>query len=182
MTKKKVYVAGPAVFRPDALEHFKKVDQELREDGWEPLIPFDVNGDPEQVLDPKEIYRMNVEKIEACDIVMADMTPFRGTEPDSGTCFEVGMAVALGKTVLLYMTTPTNTTVLDRTEELFQETHPESMAQLDPDDEDPVFPDGMKAENFGMPLNLMFMFGKNRAMIFGDVFQAIRCLPDGLPF
>lgn len=166
----KVYVAGPDVFRADALEHFKKVDEHMRRGGWEPLIPFDVSGGPNPTLDPTDIYLMNLEKIKACDIVMANMTPFRGTEPDSGTCFEVGMAIALGKKVVLYMDTPINTTVLDRTETYFEYTHPNFEIMMD--DEDPVFPDKMRSENFGMPLNLMF-HGGAETLVFGGYFTAL---------
>ena len=35
------------------------------------------------------IYRANVAMIQRADLVMANLNPFRGAEPDSGTAFEV---------------------------------------------------------------------------------------------
>src|SRR3546814_17195676 len=43
------------------------------------------------------IYRANIALIQKADLVAANMNAFRGAEPDSGTAFEVGYAVALGK-------------------------------------------------------------------------------------
>jgi nucleoside 2-deoxyribosyltransferase len=34
--------------------------------------------------------------------VLANLNPFRGAEPDSGTCVEIGYALALGKRVVGY--------------------------------------------------------------------------------
>jgi nucleoside deoxyribosyltransferase len=46
------------------------------------------------------IYEANVALIRRADIVMANLDDFRGPgEPDSGTAFEVGFAVALQKPV-----------------------------------------------------------------------------------
>ena len=35
--------------------------------------------------------------------MLANLEPFRGSEPDSGTAFEVGYALALGKPVYAYL-------------------------------------------------------------------------------
>lgn len=48
------------------------------------------------------IYRANIALLRGCDAVMANLQDFRGTEPDSGTVFEVGYAVALGLPVWAY--------------------------------------------------------------------------------
>ena len=40
--------------------------------------------------------------IQRADLVMANLNPFRGAEPDSGTAFEVGYAIACGKPVWAY--------------------------------------------------------------------------------
>ena len=53
------------------------------------------NVAPEEIA--RHIYVSNVDLIRNCDAVLANMTPFRGDiEPDSGTVFEVGMAIAMG--------------------------------------------------------------------------------------
>src|SRR3546814_8171664 len=48
------------------------------------------------------IYRANIALIQKADLVAANMNAFRGAEPDSGTAFEIGYAVALGKPVWDY--------------------------------------------------------------------------------
>lgn len=42
------------------------------------------------------IYRSNIELIESAQGLLANLVAFRGTEPDSGTVFEIGYAVAKG--------------------------------------------------------------------------------------
>ena len=44
----------------------------------------------------------------SCDLLIANLTPFRGVSMDSGTAFEVGFMRALGRPVLGY-TTATDT-------------------------------------------------------------------------
>ena len=53
-----------------------------------------------------DLYQGNVQLIRACDGVIAHLCAFRGLEPDSGTVFEVGYAVALGKPVVGYGVAP----------------------------------------------------------------------------
>lgn len=48
------------------------------------------------------IFRANIEMISEADAVIANLDPFRGCEPDSGICFEIGCAIALGKQVIVY--------------------------------------------------------------------------------
>lgn len=58
-------------------------------------------GDP---LDTARwIYRADVGLLDAADAVLANLDFFRGAEPDSGTCFEVGYAIARGKPVYGYV-------------------------------------------------------------------------------
>lgn len=56
------------------------------------MIPID----GEQIT-ANGIYHANLEMIRSADAVLANLNAFRGIEPDSGTCFEVGFATALGK-------------------------------------------------------------------------------------
>ncbi|WP_408908215.1 nucleoside 2-deoxyribosyltransferase [Variovorax paradoxus] len=48
------------------------------------------------------IYDTNMALLRRASGVIADLSPFRGTEPDSGTVFEVGVAIALGLPVVGY--------------------------------------------------------------------------------
>lgn len=93
----KLYIAGPDVFRPDAAEWAATVHDLCRGRGHEALIPLD--GSQTRAT---AIYRNNLSLIGEADAVLANLNPFRGTEPDSGTCVEIGYALALGKPVIGY--------------------------------------------------------------------------------
>ena len=93
----KLYLAGPDVFRPDALQWAEDVRALCRRKGHEALIPLDGRQ-----ATAAGIYRNNLRLIGEADAVLANLNPFRGTEPDSGTCVEIGYALALGKPVIGY--------------------------------------------------------------------------------
>ncbi|MDV7211268.1 nucleoside 2-deoxyribosyltransferase [Azotobacter beijerinckii] len=95
----KVYLAGPDVFRCDALEHGAHLKRLCAAHGLEGLYPLD-NALPAGLAPAAAaqwIFAANVALLRSADAVLANLEPFRGHEPDSGTVFEVGMAVALGK-------------------------------------------------------------------------------------
>ncbi len=101
----RIYLAGFDVFRRDAKEHGERLKQLCRDRGFVGLYPLD--GAVPSSLTPQDaaryIYAANVQLIRSADIVMANLDDFRGAgEPDSGTAFEVGFAVALGKAVWAY--------------------------------------------------------------------------------
>jgi len=93
----KLYLAGPDVFRPDALQWAEHVRALCRREGHEALIPLD-----DRKTEAVGIYRKNLRMIGEADAVLANLNPFRGAEPDSGTCVEIGYALALGKPVIAY--------------------------------------------------------------------------------
>lgn len=95
---------------------------------------------------PPGIYHANIELIRAADAVLANLNPFRGCEPDSGTCVEVGFALALGKPVIGYLGNAETTTA--RVERV-------SGTALAWRDGRPLDQDGLYVEDFGLPLNLM---------------------------
>ena len=134
----KIDLAGPDVFRPDAQEYAEQSRALCRQFGFEPLTPLD---HPE--TDPKEIYEANIALIRKAQIVVANLNPFRGTEPDSGTVFEVGYALALGKKVFGYVAS--EETCLERVRRMVGVTW----------DGCPTDPHGMAIENFGLTHNLM---------------------------
>lgn len=133
----KLYIAGPDVFRPDVLEWAENVRALCRQDGHQALIPLD--GRQTTALG---IYRNNLRLIGEADAVLANLNPFRGAEPDSGTCVEIGYALALGKPVIGYA--DTLIPLRDR------------LHAVSPDAEghcrDAA---GWAVENFGLALNLM---------------------------
>ena len=50
----------------------------------------------------KEIYENCIKLIDKCDYVVANLSPFRGSEPDSGTVFECAYAFSKGIPVFAY--------------------------------------------------------------------------------
>jgi len=101
-----IYLAGFDVFRTDAVEHGAALKSLCAAQGMHGLYPMD-NQIPEGLAGgaaAQAIYRQNVQMIRRCDAVLANLDTFRGQEPDSGTAFEIGMAVALGKPVWAYFT------------------------------------------------------------------------------
>ncbi len=103
---KKIYLAGPDVFEPNAIGIGDKLKQLAAGYGFAGLFPLDnsipVKQTPHETA--RAIRDANIKLIESADIVMANLNPFRGMEPDSGTIFEVGYACALKKAVYCYAT------------------------------------------------------------------------------
>lgn len=99
-TRPRVYLAGPDVFRPDAAQHFAVLKAVCNTLGLEALSPFDESVTAD--TSPHTIYAANMALLRSADGVVANLAPFRGAEPDSGTVFEVGVAAALGLPVVAY--------------------------------------------------------------------------------
>ena len=139
----KIYLAGPDVFRPDVLEWADSVRELCRRYGFEPLLPVD-----HEETAPEKIFQANIDLIRKAQVVAANLDPFRGPEPDSGTAFELGYALALGKKICGYVTCLES--VADRV----------TKANYGPREgivEGELLKDyrGMIVENFGLPCNLM---------------------------
>jgi len=102
---KKIYIAGPDVFEKDAIEIGKRYVALCEEYGFEGLYPLDnvVDFNQPKPKIAQDIFLANKKMIESCDIVIANLNPFRGKEPDSGTVWECGFGLALGKRVYAYM-------------------------------------------------------------------------------
>jgi nucleoside 2-deoxyribosyltransferase len=145
----KIYLAGPDVFRPDVAEWAESVRELCRRYGFEPLLPVDHNE-----TTPDKIYQSNIDLIRKAQIVVANLDPFRGPEPDSGTAFELGYALALGKKICGYVTRLE--TVAQRVE-IF-ENRSESPA---PYGDKLTDRNGLMIENFGLPCNLMLSIPAN---------------------
>lgn len=102
---RRIYLAGFDVFRVDAVEYGRRLQQLCADRGFEGVYPLDAVVPPG--LSPAGratwIYRANLDAIRRADIVMANVADFRGAgEPDSDTAFEIGFAAALGKPVWAY--------------------------------------------------------------------------------
>jgi len=102
---KRVYLAGPEVFLLNATEVGEQKKQLCKKYGFEGVFPLDKEVDIES-KSPREIglciSRVNEALIKTCDIVVANLTPFRGPSADVGTAYEIGFAHALGKKIFAY--------------------------------------------------------------------------------
>ena len=105
METKRVYLAGPEVFLVNAKEVGKQKKALCRKYGFEGVFPLDNEVDINDKT-PREmglcISALNENLIKSCDIVIANLTPFRGPSADVGTAYEIGFAHALGKMVFAY--------------------------------------------------------------------------------
>lgn len=108
----KIYLAGPEVFFPDAKEIGRQKKLACKLVGCQGLFPLD-NEISTQNKTKKQLAQAiaysNMYMINECDYVIANLSNFRGTEEhpccDSGTAWECGYALGLGKRVLAYSTT-----------------------------------------------------------------------------
>lgn len=135
----RIYLAGPDVFRPDAARWADEARRLCADFGHAALVPLD-----NEETTAAGIFRANVQLLRAADAVLANLNPFRGLEPDSGTCVEVGYALALGKPVIGYLAD--GRSLRERV-----------AAGGDLTDRDglPVDDTGLRIEDFGLPVNLM---------------------------
>ena len=144
---KTLYLAGPDVFRPDAEARGAALKAMCTQHGFEGLFPLDQSV-PEAITEPAAqaewIYAANIALIRRADAVLANLDFFRGAEPDSGTCFEVGYAVALGKPVYGYI--PEDGSFAQR----IRQRYPQTIGA-----DGRVDTHGWNFEEFGLPLNLM---------------------------
>jgi nucleoside 2-deoxyribosyltransferase len=142
----KIYLAGPDVFERDAIAQGERLKAYCKKYGFIGLFPLDKeieqHGTPYAIA--KRIREANIALIEECDVVLANLNPFRGLEPDSGTVYEVGYATALKKKVYAYA--EDHRPMIERIKE--QQELGESATQCK---------DGKVIEDFGFTLNLMML-------------------------
>ncbi len=139
----KIYLAGPDVFRPDVLVWAEAAREICRRHGFEPLLPIHYDA-----TDPSRIFHANIDLIRKAQIVVANLDPFRGPEPDSGTAFELGYAHALGKKICGYVTR--RATVAQRV--ATAEGRSDALSASGPSFTDRQ---GLAIEDFNLPCNLM---------------------------
>src|ERR1700712_3187133 len=103
----KVYLAGPDVFLPDAVEFGRrKVDlcARYRLTG---LYPLDNAIDLAAPDASRQIFRGNEAMMNQADAIIANLTPFRGPGADAGTVYELGYMAGRGKNCFGYCNDPT---------------------------------------------------------------------------
>jgi len=102
MKAPRLYLAGPEVFRPDAVAEGERLKALAQAAGAEGVYPLD--GEP--LHDAGATKRRCRKMIDAADAVVANITPFRGHHMDPGTAWEIGYAEAKGKPVHLWSGDP----------------------------------------------------------------------------
>jgi nucleoside 2-deoxyribosyltransferase len=139
----KAYLAGPDVFLPDARGNADAKIAICAKYGIIGLPPLNEDIDAIMRLPAdaawRAIYLKDIEMMEACDIVIANLTPFRSTSADSGTLIEVGWFLGRGRPVFGYSNTATG----------FAARSAAHVAAIP----DPIA--GLAVEGFGLPDNLM---------------------------
>ena len=143
--RRTIYLAGPEVFHSDgaAIGREKKRVCDLH--GFVGLYPGDLDlGAGERT--PARIFAGCLHLLRAADIVVANLTPFRGVSADVGTVFEVGYAHALGKPVFGYS---------HRADDLRARVGQASGPLRSVSDGRLHAADGMSVEDFGLADNLM---------------------------
>ena len=151
MDQPRVYLAGPDVFEPDARERYARLSILAEANGLQAIVPMDAEGEPARADEApaqaaQRIFLANIARLDAADGMVANLADFRGCEPDSGTVFEVGMAIGLGKPVAGYLTNHRKS-LEDRIRE---STEVEVVRGALRGKQD-----GLLVEQFGFPLNLM---------------------------
>lgn len=102
----KIYLAGPDVFLPDALEIGRQKIEICRRHGLIGLYPLDNVVDRAAADASLQIFRANEAMMDQADAIIANLTPFRGPGADAGTVYELGYMSARGKFCLGYSNDP----------------------------------------------------------------------------
>jgi nucleoside 2-deoxyribosyltransferase len=147
----KIYLAGPDVFLPDAIEIGRRKVEICARHGLVGLYPLDNAVDLATQAASLAIFENNEAMMEAADAIIANLTPFRGAGADPGTVYELGYMAGRRKLCLGYSNDPA--------------TYAERMRQLTsvkPVGGRLVDTDGLTVEDFGLSDNLMMIHALDR--------------------
>jgi nucleoside 2-deoxyribosyltransferase len=87
----RIYFAGPLFTQAERLWNQRLADA-LARSGHEIFLPQE-QIHTLTVFDAREVFRLDIDGVRSADVVVAILD---GADPDSGTCFECGLAYALG--------------------------------------------------------------------------------------
>src|SRR6202162_2778822 len=104
----KVYLAGPDVFLPDAVEVGRRKVGLCTRHGLTGLYPLDNAVDLAARDASLQIFRGNEAMMNEADAIIANLTPFRGPGADAGTVYELGHMAGRGKLCFGYSNDPTS--------------------------------------------------------------------------
>jgi nucleoside 2-deoxyribosyltransferase len=143
----KIYLAGPDVFLPDALEIGRRKVDICARHGLTGLYPLDNAVDSAANGASLTIFKSNEAMMESADAIIANLTPFRGPSADAGTVYELGYMAGRDKLCLAYSNDPA--TYADRVARRHQLTTAPDGRLLDAE--------GLTVEEFGLSDNLMMI-------------------------
>lgn len=142
----KVYLAGPDVFLPDALDLGRRKVEICARHGLTGLYPLDNTVDPAAGDASLAVFKGNEAMMVAADAIIANLTPFRGASADAGTVYELGFMAGHGKLCLGYCNDPA--LYVDRVRK-FTTVQAQAERLVDAD--------GLTVEDFGLGDNLMMI-------------------------
>jgi nucleoside 2-deoxyribosyltransferase len=142
----KIYLAGPDVFLPDAVDIGRRKVELCARHGLIGLYPLDNAIDRAASDVSLRIFRGNEEMMIEADAIIANLTPFRGPGADPGTVYELGYMVGIGKLCLGYSNDPS--TYADRVRQF---------TAVNSRDGRLVDAQGLTVEDFGLTDNLMMI-------------------------
>lgn len=166
---RKIYIAGPDVFAPNAVEIGEKYKAICKKYGFKGLYPLDADEASTRANDKssadeasatkaptsRQIFLSNLKKIKKADYIVANLNDFRGYGMDDGTAWEIGHAYTLGKTIVGYM---------DNTSDMRTRWEREEISNY-------------TVEDFGLPVNLMIAEATHK-IVRGDFEDAVEFLAE----
>jgi nucleoside 2-deoxyribosyltransferase len=102
----KIYLAGPDVFLPDAIEVGRRKIEICAAHGMTGLYPLDNTVNLSAGDASLNIFRGNEAMMDRADAIIANLTPFRGLGADAGTVYELGYMAGRGKLCFGYSNDP----------------------------------------------------------------------------
>jgi nucleoside 2-deoxyribosyltransferase len=143
----KIYLAGPDVFLPDAVEIGRRKAAICARHGVSGLYPLDNVVDLAAAGASLAIFKGNEAMMQRADAIIANLTPFRGPSADAGTVYELGYMAGRGKLCFAYSNDPE--IYAERVARSFEVTRSGAGHLIDGD--------GLMVEDFGLPDNLMMI-------------------------
>jgi len=147
----KIYLAGPDVFLPDAVEIGRRKAEICARHGLIGLYPLDNELAPAAGTVSLTIFKGNEAMMDAADAIIANLTPFRGPGADAGTVYELGYMAGRGKLLFAYSNDPA--IYAERVARSHQVAKSSSGSLIDRD--------GLAVEDFGLSDNLMMIHALN---------------------
>jgi nucleoside 2-deoxyribosyltransferase len=137
------YLAGPDVFLPDAPAHARRKSAICARHGLQALPPLNEDVASLAAMPEHEawrvIYAKDLAMMQRADLVIANLTPFRGASADVGTVLELGWFLGRGKPIFAYSN---SATLFDARSAALLAAWPDPMP-------------GLSVAGFGLPENLM---------------------------